>query len=402
MRVFKYPFTSLLFVLVGMTGLWAQPDVTQFTTQSGEEVTTTWSPDGKWIAFCADWKGNRDIWKMPVAGGDAVQLTTDRALDNAAVWSPDGSRIVFSSNRGGNGNIWTVSADGDDLARVTADEDSVYFHWMHGCSTAWSPDGKWIAFVSVRGGSQDIWIIPADGGTARPLTRDTATEGNIAWSSDGELIAYDASAHSSWSGSSEDIWVVPAGGGNPHQLTTSPAGDGTPSWSPDGKWMAFQSNREGGYDVWVMPATGGTAYQITDFGDAYVPRWSPDGQQISFHRTPGFGGDSNIWIADASNVEGIFAEMTHQRIAGVVTHPDQTTPRPWVVVHAVDDDGGEEHAAQTGADGRYHLWLASGTYSVAVVDGEGADPASVTLGVGERVRHPGGDQLLPGHGQPEG
>jgi hypothetical protein len=215
-----------------------------------------------------------------------------------------------------------------------------------------------------------------------------------------------------------------------------------------------------------MPATGGPAYQITDFGDAYVPRWSPDGQQISFHRTPSFGGDSNIWIADASNVEDIFAEVTRQRIAGVVTspldgspwsgvririksedggakqrvmsgadgryqvwvqpgsylvrvqpsdgtapvevsvsagvnadeinltpdlatvsgrvtHPDQTRPRPWVAVHAVD--GGEEEFVRTGADGRYHLWLASGTYSVAVVDGEGADPASVTLGVGDSV-----------------
>lgn len=119
-----------------------------------------------------------------------------------------------------------------------------------------------------------------------------------------------------------------------------------------GSGWPSNSNREGGYDVWVMPTTGGTAYQITDFGDAYVPRWSPDGQQISFHRTPSFGG-SDIWITDASNVEGFFTEMTHQRIAGVVTSPLDGSPWSGVRIRIQSEDGGATYRIASGADGRY-------------------------------------------------
>ena len=354
--------------------------VTQFTSKEGDELTTTWSPDGEWLAFSAEWTGNREIWKKPLAGGEAVQLTDDRAHDSYTVWSPDGTRLAFSSNRGDTPHIYTISASGGDLHRVTGDEDRVYFHHEHGCPVTWSPDSESIAFLSHKGDSRDIWIIPSGGGEARQLTQDRAGEEGPAWSPDGQQIAFGLGPNPDISAANDDMWVVSAGGGISRQLTTFPGHDGVPSWSPNGEWIAFQSSRgRSGMDIWVMPSSGGTARQITELGDAYVPRWSPDGNRIAFHRTPRRGA-TNIFIADVSGLQSAVENIPHQRIAGLVTLEGE--PAPGAIVEAKDADG-VAYRATTSTDGRYQIWAEPGSYEVSLPGAEGADPVSLTINSGE-------------------
>jgi Tol biopolymer transport system component/DNA-binding winged helix-turn-helix (wHTH) protein len=111
----------------------------------------------------------------------------------------------------------------------------------------------------------------------RSLTRLTFDEGlqtGATWSPDGRFIAY-----SSDRGGKSDIWVQQVSGGNPVQITRSPGQNWQPDWSPDGKYMAYRSE-EGDGGIYVIPALGGAGLErkIAPFG--YYPRWSPDSSQV--------------------------------------------------------------------------------------------------------------------------
>ena len=108
------------------------------------------------------------------------------------------------------------------------------------------------------------------------LTFDGGLQIGATWSPDGRFIAY-----SSDRGGKFDIWVRQVSGGDPVQITKSPGHNWQPDWSPDGKFIAYRSeNGEGG--LFIIPALGGAGMErkIASFG--YHPRWSPDSSQILF------------------------------------------------------------------------------------------------------------------------
>ena len=117
------------------------------------------------------------------------------------------------------------------------------------------------------------------GPVQRALTRLTFDEGlqtGATWSPDGRFIAY-----SSDRGGKFDIWVQQITGGDPVQITKGPGQNWQPEWSPDGKYIAYRSeDGEGG--LFVIPALGGSGLErkVAPFG--FRPHWSPDGTQILF------------------------------------------------------------------------------------------------------------------------
>ncbi len=113
----------------------------------------------------------------------------------------------------------------------------------------------------------------------RSLTRLTFDDGlqtGATWSPDGRYIAY-----SSDRGGKFDIWVQQISGGDPIQITKGPGQNWQPDWSPDGKYIAYRSE-EGDGGIYVTPALGGVGLErkIAPFG--YYPQWSPDSSQILF------------------------------------------------------------------------------------------------------------------------
>jgi tRNA A-37 threonylcarbamoyl transferase component Bud32 len=106
------------------------------------------------------------------------------------------------------------------------------------------------------------------------LTFDAGLQSEPAWSPDGRFLAY-----SSDRGGHFEIYVQPVGEGNAVQITHSPTHAWQPAWSPDGKRIAFRSEGEGG-GLYLVPALGGSQRKISSFG--YHPRWSPDGARILF------------------------------------------------------------------------------------------------------------------------
>ena len=124
----------------------------------------------------------------------------------------------------------------------------------------------------------------------RSLTRLTFDDGlqiGATWSPDGRFIAY-----SSDRGGKFDIWVQQVSGGDPVQITKGPGHNWQPDWSPDGKYIAYRSE-DGNGGLFIVPALGGEGLErkIASFG--YYPIWSPDSSELLFrtHFVVGRGGD---------------------------------------------------------------------------------------------------------------
>ncbi len=167
----------------------------------------------------------------------------------------------------------------------------------------------------------------------RALTRLTFDDGlqiGATWSPDGRFIAY-----SSNRGGKFDIWVQQVSGGDPVQITKGPGHNWQPDWSPDGKYIAYRSeDGEGG--LFVMPALGGAGLErkIASFG--YYPRWSPDGSQILFQRN--FRNfhilrtGSTWWVWTEAHRVRCFADfVSHQNLRAISAawHPDGNRISIW-------------------------------------------------------------------------
>src|SRR5438045_2630764 len=101
--------------------LWSVPraggTATRLTSGAGLETAPIFSPDGKHIAFTADYDGNLDVYVMPAEGGQPKRLTWHPGPDRAVGWTPDSKRVLFTSNRDNetrafSGRLFTVSLEG--------------------------------------------------------------------------------------------------------------------------------------------------------------------------------------------------------------------------------------------------------------------------------------------------
>jgi TolB protein len=168
-------------------------------TKNGPSYWHGWSPDGKTLAYCAERKGEFDVYTIPAGGGKETRLTRSPGLDDGPDYSPDGKTIFFNSARTGQMKIWKMNADGSNQEQLSPNDD--YADWFPHPS----PDGKYIIFLS-----------------------------------------YDKSVEGHPPNKDVVLRMMPAGGGEVKVLTHLFGGQGTvnvPSWSPDSRKFAFVSYR---------------------------------------------------------------------------------------------------------------------------------------------------------------
>ena len=229
--------------------------------------------------------GSAPLYVVNADGSGQGWLTLTAEGGPPVAWSPDGRRIAFASMRDGNSEVYVMNADGSGQRRLTRDpaQDSV---------RAWSPDGRKIAFVRQRARGSDVYLVNPDGGGQRRLTRNAAPSYDLAWSPNGRKIAF-----LSRRDDNSEIYVMNADGSELRNLTRDPAGDSTFAWSPDGRKIAFTSKRDGTWDVHLMNADGSRLRNLTrnPAHDA-APAWSPDGRKIAFGRA----GEIYVMNADGS------------------------------------------------------------------------------------------------------
>jgi Tol biopolymer transport system component len=190
------------------------------------------SPDGRRASVVMG-DPNNDVWVHELTRGVRTRLTTDIQAQVAPVWSPDGSQIVFIQGLKEGREEFVVSIVAADGAGKLKE---VYQSKERFEVSDWSPDGRY--FLMDRGniGSTDLWVFPVnDPGKGFPLVQSTFLEHGGQFSPDGRWVAY-VSRHSG----RDEVYVTSfPGGGTRWQVSGS--GGTQPRWSPDGRELYFLS-----------------------------------------------------------------------------------------------------------------------------------------------------------------
>src|SRR5260221_8611974 len=109
--------------------------------------------------------GNSDIYTLDLRTRQATRLTDNPAIDTSPCYSPDGTQIVFNSDRGGSQQLYVMRADGSDVKRISFDSGARYG------TPVWSPRGDLVAFTKIEGGQFYIGVMRPDGPGHRLLTQ---------------------------------------------------------------------------------------------------------------------------------------------------------------------------------------------------------------------------------------
>jgi eukaryotic-like serine/threonine-protein kinase len=386
---------ALLWVIAGVVvafaaaGTWwyfaktAQPDhaavkFLRLTDFAGLENSPAFSPDGKSVAFVSDSTGSRQIWVRLLAGGPPLQLTRNAGDHLEPRWSQDSTAIIYYTpppEGDAQGTLWEISAlggaprqlasalssadvshdgkrltffrlNGRNIELVASDRDGSNEHVVMQAVTSfsyrqprWSPDDSTIAYAhSLENWADDVYVVPAAGGSPRRVTNENTLMSGLAWTPDGSHIIYSSARGSTLLYlPTLHLWSVALSGGDPQQLTFGEAGDEepdvdhggrilvsrkhmqfdiwkfptgpvpaenmrqavrvthqtgqvqTPALDPNDKELVYLSDNGGHGNLWVLPLGGGDPRQITFEKDPTlvmgVPIWSPDGTLITFATT---------------------------------------------------------------------------------------------------------------------
>jgi TolB protein len=174
------------------------------------------SPANDRVVFSGPARGYR-LLLATLLDGHVLELTPDHVECFVPQFTPNGKRIVFIRR---DGDVYRVDADGKNLRRLTEGHRHVEFRLsakdLHGSTDGphVSPDGKQIAYIALKGGVANVWVMNADGREQRQLTFRKADCGRVRWSPDGRQVAF-----VSFEGPYPQLFTIPAAGGEPKQLT---------------------------------------------------------------------------------------------------------------------------------------------------------------------------------------
>jgi tricorn protease len=157
-------------------------------TQDADEDHPAWSPDGKTIAYTTDAGGGQQIAVRPAEGGVERRLTSfAEGYFYGPLFSPDGRTLAFSDNAH---RLWTVGVDGGAPRQVARDKLSE----IH--DQAFSPDGRWLAFsLSAAARRRDLYLYEIASGRTTRLGEGNGVDANPAWSPDGKYLYFVSSRH---------------------------------------------------------------------------------------------------------------------------------------------------------------------------------------------------------------
>jgi Tol biopolymer transport system component len=249
---------------------------------SGDGVQPVWSPRGTRIAFWANDSGQRDIKTIASSGGAPVAVTRDAATDWAPEWSPDGRWLYFVSDRGGSPNLWRIAID-ESTGAVSGAPEMVTNGVRTIASARFARDGSKMVLAATDR-SFDLSLYSLDPARPERLSlRSTLHSPSLGWCAPSHTAAWLACTSRS---GQEDIVLMRSDGSETRRLTDDAFKDRIASWSPDDRYLAFMSTRSGRWEIWQIGVDGSALRQVTGSGrDATWAVWSPDGTRIAVATT---------------------------------------------------------------------------------------------------------------------
>ena len=318
------------------------------------------SPDGSTIVYVrrfADVMTDMtysNLWVVNTDGTGHRRLTTGDFHDNTPRWSPDGTRLAYISDRGGVQQIYLRWIDTGETSPITDLTEPPM-------GLEWSPDGGQIAFAKlvpeaalvigempeappgaewaapakytddmvfrfdgvgeIPPGSAHLFVVPAEGGTARQITEGDQSYGSVfggasfVWTPDGRSLVVSANLREDAEMEMRDseLYEISVSDGSQVQLTDRRGPDGSPVVSPDGRRIAYvgADDRYQGYQLtklYVMNRDGSGARSISDHLDRTVgaPQWAPDGSGV--YATYTDQGDPKLALFSLNGSHDVVAE----------------------------------------------------------------------------------------------
>ncbi len=320
------------------------------------------SPDGAWIAYTVttlDKKedtSDTDIYMVAAAGGAPVRLTSSKKPETSPRWSPDGRYIAFLSARDGKKpQVYLLDRRGGDAQQIT--------EYKTGASAiAWSPDSSKLALL-VPDPDPDDPNPDADAKDKKPKPRVIT---RLQFMRDGEGYLNEIRRH---------IHVFDIAKKQDAQITGDKFDDGAPVWSPDGSLIAFSGNRtdnpdaNDNTDIFVVePRAGAKPRALTTSPSSdSSPAFSPDGKSVAYVT----GGDpKDIWYATNSlaivPVAGGAPKILTAGLDRNVSRP-QFTPSGEQIVFLLEE-GGNVHLARVPAAGGAVVRVVDGDRDISAFD----------------------------------
>jgi tricorn protease len=290
----------------GLTNIWRVSE----NGGKADKVTSFKSGDVRWPAISADgrvivFEHDFGIWKLDVNSKRASQITLNIDAEtqenmtellsfnseaNDYDLAPSSRRIAFSIH----GEIFTAPVEEGDLKQVTDGP-------ARDRNVSYSPDGKWISYISDQSGREELYVVPVDGSAPEQQVTDIdALKSGYNWSPDSKEIVFASSDNNlrKLTVATKQVIVLDS---------SRYGGFGNPIWSPDGKWIAYsKSDISRTSDVYMIAASGAEKepHRVTfDSSSDANPRFGPDGRKLFFQRADATTGNAptsiqiySVWL----------------------------------------------------------------------------------------------------------
>lgn len=245
------------------------------------------SPDGERVAYCVnkiDAEADKEfsaLYLLDIATGETRQMTNGEAKDRLPKWSPDGGTLAFVSDRGGTAQLYLLPVDGGEARELTRFKRGI------GDGIAWSPDGGKIAFSAVKDAE------------APDLSKEPYRLDRTIYRFDGIGYLDDAV---------QDIYALDLADGAIRQLTDDRGNNSNPRWAPDGRGilydanMRFDNSRAMTPDLKLVDLDGRQTLVLEDWASVENANFTPEGGRIVFVGRPDdgkpIGSKSDVYVLD--------------------------------------------------------------------------------------------------------